>query len=433
MKKRIISLLLALCMILGLAACGNSAAQNSTPPASNPSAPASENSAAPVVSNEKHKIGVANIQEGEAWEIVRTYLETVVGPTFNFEFVISEKISDSNGLIAFMEQCYAAGCDGFINMVTSNDAISQGAHKAEEWGMWFVTQNSAWVEDVADLPHNIGQCGASAEAVGEAYKAAFADVLSDGEKHSVYLFTGAAVGGDRGQGAASHFYSAKGVLEAFQEAYNLTYSQPIADIINNQNPGEVETGDPDVHIYIYPGTNPGDAVTAALPVFQSGDYDIFSGVFAFTAFTNALADVEASLGKNIKVIATAQIEAQTKTGFESKDSTGDTVLNGAVLNDLCIALGINSIELYNAFNGASEAMKDNGKTVLLGARSYAVLGADTYARVEKLNTSPELYVLTGEDLLNLTVARNPNVTWKDLEAKLVEISDLDAMLASKGL
>ena len=421
--KKIIALLLVAVMAFGLVACGG----NNTPAANNGGEAGSNEGLDLSV---HHKIGVATVHSGEAWEIAKNYLDTVVGPTFNMEFIYSEVLSDANGLIAFMEQCYAAGCDGIINLLTQNDGISQGAHKAEEWGIYFVTQNSAWVEEVAELCHNIGHCGASPESVGDAYKAAFKEILSDGQPHSVYLFSGVAVGGDKGQGAASHFYSAVGVLEAFQETYGLTYDKPIADLVNQQDPGEVNTGNPDVHIYLAPGRNPGDAVTAALPVLQTGNYDIFAAVFSFAAFTNAIADVETSLNKDIKVIGTAQIEQQTKTGFETTDPLGNSVLNGAILNDLPLACAINAIELMQAFNGCADAMKDNGKTVLLGVPSFAVLGADTYAKAEMLNTSPELYILTSEDLLALA---QPGVTWKDLEAKLAEIADLDALLTAKGL
>ena len=382
---------------------------------------------------EKYKIAVANIHEGESWEIAHKYMDEVVGPTLNMEFVYSEKLTDANGLINFMDQAYAAGCVGVINMVTQNDAISQGAHKAEDLGLWFITENSAYVEEVSTLPHNLGHLGASPEAVGTAYKTAFKNLLSDGQPHSAYVFSGVAVGGNKGQGAASHYYSAAGILEAFQEAYNLTYEKTIEEMVNTQDPGEVATGNPDVHIYLAPGRNPGDAATAALPVFQNGSYDILAAVFSFSAFTNMLGDVEKSTGRDIKVVGTGQIEKQTKTGFETKDSTGDTVLNAVVLNDIGLALGLKSVMMYNALNGAADAMKDNGKAVFLGVRSWACDSAETYAKMEKLNTSNDLYIVTAEELKALTVTENPNVTWKDIENKLAELSDLDALLAKKGL
>lgn len=437
MMKKFTAIMLSAMLLLVGCSNGNAPANESKEETKEETAAetATEETAAETatVSGGPYKIAVANVHEGESFEIFRKYLDEQVGPALNMSFMYSEKLTDANGLMSFMDQAYAAGCDGILNMVTQNDAISQGAHKAEDWGMWFITENSAYVEDVAGLSHNLGHMGADAQSVGDAYKKAFAEVLGDGEKHSAYIFTGAAVGGNIGQGAASHFYSAQGMLEAFQEAYDLKFEKSIEDIINTQDPGEVATGDPDVHIYLYPGRNPADAVTAALPVLQDGTYDIFAAVFSFSAFTNAIADVETSTGKDIKVLGTAQVEAQTKTGFETTDPTGDTVLNAAIINDLCVAAGLKAVILYNALQGASEQMRDNGKSVFWGVRSYPVLNAETYAKMEKLNTAPELYIMTGDELKELTVDVNPDVTWKDFENVLEEISDLDALLAKKGL
>ena len=420
--KKLAKIMLSASLAFGLVACsgsGNSGSQQGSGESSKPT--------------EKYKIAVANIHEGEVWEDARKYLDTVVAPTLNMEFMYSEKLTDANGLINFMDQAYAAGCVGMVNMVTQNDAISQGAHKAEELGMWFSTQNSAYVEDVCELPHNLGHVGASPEAVGAAYKKAFKNLLSDGKPHSAYVFSGVAVGGNKGQGAASHYYSAAAILEAFQEAYGLKYEKTIEDLVNTQDPGEVATGNPDVHIYLAPGRNPGDAATAALPIIQNGSYDILAAVFSFSSFTNRISDVEKSTGRNIKVVGTSQIDTQTKTGFGTIDSTGDTVLNAAVLNDIGLATAMNCIQIYNALNGAADAMKENGKTVILGVRSWSCDSAETYSRIEKLNTAPELYILTADELKALTVTENPNVTYKDLEQKLIEEEDLEALLNKKGL
>ena len=121
--KKIIALLLAVVMVFGLAACGGTSADNGSGTESG----TESGTATGLDLSVHHKVGVATVHEGEAWEIAKTYLETVVGPTFNMEFIYSEVLHDANGLIAFMEQCYAAGCDGIVNLVTSNDAIAQGA------------------------------------------------------------------------------------------------------------------------------------------------------------------------------------------------------------------------------------------------------------------------------------------------------------------
>ncbi|MGN1331496.1 MAG: hypothetical protein ACI4V0_01885 [Lachnospiraceae bacterium] len=430
--KKITSLLLTLAMVLSLlSGCTNAASKSSS---GTDTTGGKEESSAAVSSESKgdtYKIAVATIMEGETWEAQKSYYENVVGPALNMEFMFSEKLADANGLVDFMERAYAAGCVGLINFVTSNDAISQGARKAEEWGMWFVTQNSALNEEVAELTYNLGHCGASAQGMGTAYANAFDKLLSDGENHSVFIFSGAAVGGASGQGAASHYYSVEGILQAMQDKYDLTYEKSIDEIINNQNPGEVATGNSDIKIYIYPGVDFAAATTAVQTQFQTGDYDIFAAVLSYSAFTNAISDVEGSLGKNIKIIGTASIEAQTATGFETIDSQNDTMLNAAVINPLNNANGICAVILYNALTGHADAMKDNGKAVLFKVEPWDCMSADIYTNIAQLDTLAETYVLNADDLQALCVENDGSITFQTIEAKLEALADVESIIAEK--
>ena len=378
-----------------------------------------------------YKIGVGTIHEGETWEIQKTYFEEEVGPALNMEFMFSEKLSDANGLVDFMDQAYAAGCDGIISFVTSNDAVAQGSRKAEEMGIWFVTQNSALNTQVQTVEHNLGHCGASATGMARAYSEAITELLSDGEYHSIFIFSGAAVGGAIGQGAASHYYTVEGILEAMQEKYGLVYESSIDDIINNQNPGEVATGNPNVKIYIYPGTNVTAALTAVQTQFQNGPYDMFAATFRYSSFTNALADVEKSTGKNIKILGTVSIEKQTITGFATKDTFGDSVLNAAVLNPLNIQNGMCAVIMYNALTGHADAMKADGKTILFKVEPWFCKDAETYEKISVLDTTHETYILNADDLHALCIDRNPSVTYKDIEAKLAELADINSIIANK--
>lgn len=390
-----------------------------------------ESSGSGAAKAEKYKIALATIHEGEIWEIQKKYFEEEVGPALNMEFMISERLQDANALIDFMERAYAAGCVGILNYVTQNDAVAQGARRAEEWGMWFITQNSAINKEVADIPHNLGHCGASATGMGSAYERAFDDILNDGQNHSLFIFAGAAVGGAIGQGAASHYYSVQGMLQAMQKRYGLTYDRSIDAIINNQNPGRVSTGNPDVNIYIYPGLNPADAAVAAQTQFQNGSYDIFAAVFSYSSFANALSDIEKSQNRNIKIIGTASIEKQTATGFSTIDSQGDTLLNAAVINPLNVQNGMAMAILYNAITGHADAMKDGGQAVLFKVEPWACMGATVYDGISKLDKSPATYVINGADLKNLCIENNPSVTFRTIENRLSELADVNKIIAEK--
>ena len=95
-----------------------------------------------------------------------------------------------------------------------------------------------------------------------------------------------------------------------------------------------------------------------------------------------------------------------------------------------MALGIKCIMLKHAFEGRADAMKEDGKTVFMGVRSWAVNGTEVYEKMEKLNTTPELYILSADQLEKFA---KEGTTWKDLDNFLEEVSDVDKLLTMKGL
>ena len=369
------------------------------------------------------KVGVANIMTGESLEAIKNYYNNEVAGTLNMEFTISENLSnDASSLVNFIDQCYAAGCEGIINMITGTEAVEQGAQKCEQYGMWFATNNSAVAKNVAGLSHNIGHCGADPVGMEEAYKKAFQTICADGENHSVFMYTCAAPG----MTAASHYYSAVGVLEAMKEVYGLTYTNSIEDIVNSQDPGEVAHDKMDsVHIYLCPGmdfSNFAQYVTAAQTQLQTGNYDIFAACANWANFTEAIKGCEASTGKSIKVVGTMNIEDQTKTGL------GDGTIAAAIINPLNVANGVLAAMIYNASNGQGEAMKDGGNAVLLGVKPWAVMSASDYDIIANLDKEVGKFVLGGNGLKALTSIANPSVTYKDMNNTLATLADINAVV-----
>lgn len=383
-----------------------------------------------------YKIAVATIHEGENWEIQKKYFEEEVGPALNMEFMFSEKNSnDAAALMEFMAKAYASNCDGVINLCTSSDAVAQAVTYAEEHDMYFVTQSSAIASTVSDVDINMGHLGASSTGMGSAYKEAYKNTLSDGEDHKIFIFSGAAVGGATGTGASSHYYSVQGILEAIQESYGLTYTKTIDEIINTQDPGEVAisnyNGHDGVKIYIYPGDDTTPVITSLQAQLQANGYDIFTAVFSFSQFLPTITEYETEYKKDVKVFATASIENQTETAFSTLDPLGNSQLNGAILNPLNPANGLNAVQLYNGLTGHGDVMKDNGEAVLFKVQPWVCMSAETYENIGKLDKSHETYVLNGDELQELLVENNSSVTYKDIEAKLEEIGDVNNVIAKK--
>lgn len=375
---------------------------------------------------EKHIVGVAFQQVSSDTEIQKRYYTDELGPALGMEFIFSEAIKDTESLVTFIENCYAKGAVGIINFYTAGRG--RGAEVADQYQMYFITQASKLDDATKDLEYNLGNCGASVDGMARAYTAAMESVLSDGKNHSVIMSTVAAVG----QVAASHYYSTYAMLETMQKQYNLNYAKTIDEIINTDTPGEVDTGNPDIKIFLVPGSDNDKTLATISTPLQSGDYDIFVAVNAYANYTSAIAEVERAKNMDIKIVATASIEAQTQTGFNTMDPLGNPILNAVILNPLNVANAFGAVAIYNALNGGAEALKDaDGNAAQLFVNPWPCPDAETYANIAKLDTSSETYVVNANDLQRLMITSNPDANHDSFAEYLMELADINAIIAEK--
>lgn len=378
---------------------------------------------------EKPLIAVASMRAGARFADERKYYENVVGPTLGWDFLFYEGVDDLETLLNFMEGAYAMGAKGVLNYYTPGTL--KGAELAEELGMFFSTQASRLpnFEEGSSQAYNLGNVGASVEGVASAYKQAFEALLSDGQNHSVIIYTVLAPD----KRAASHYYSTEAILKAMQEHYELVYSDSIDALINNYIPGEIETGNPDVKIFLCPGSNNEAAQSNINVPLHSGDYDVFVTFTNFHTFMGSIAEVEETTQKDIKVIATVNTGENTYKGFHNQDIFGNPVLNTAIINPLNVASGISAAMMYNALNGDPAAMQLDGKPAQLFVIPWLCPDAQTYDKVEGLETSQGTsYVIDREDLEALLVTNKPDVTVQDMEDKLEQLGDIDQVISSKA-
>jgi hypothetical protein len=217
-----------------------------------------------------------------------------------------------------------------------------------------------------------------------------------------------------------------------QAHYGLVYSDSIEALINNYIPGEIETGNPDVKIYLCPGSNNEAAQSNVNVPLYTGDYDVFVSFSNFHTFMGAVAEVEEIYQKDIKVISTVNTGENTYRGFHTQDIFGNPVLNTAIINPLNVAGGISAAMMYNALNGDPAAMQLDGKPAQLFVIPWLCLDAQTYEKVEGLETSHGTsYVIDREDLEELLVTNNPDITVQDMIEKLNQLGDIDQLILSK--
>jgi hypothetical protein len=112
------------------------------------------------------------------------YLKEYVGPALNVEFMFSEAVDNADKLMTFMENAYAAGCQGIINY--QNSSIPQAIAKANELGMYIVT-HARFVEENKTLPYNMGFVNGGGLNVSKAFGELVRDLVNDGQRHSIII------------------------------------------------------------------------------------------------------------------------------------------------------------------------------------------------------------------------------------------------------
>lgn len=396
MKKRILALIAMVLCLAMLTACGGGATGGNE---------GGENQPAASGEMKSMKIGFATNSVGEAFVQMKKAFDEEIGPALNIEFMYSEEIKDAGALTTFIENAYAAGCDGIIcNYSNSND---QGAALCNDLGMYFVGIASADPKENTTMPYYVSTTGASAAGYGESYADAINAIVGDGEEHSIIILTGAAC-----YGATSAIEGSAGTLRALQDIYGLTYDVSPDELALVSVQTEA-TNDKGVKITIVPGMQ--DLATVVSPLLQTGEYDVVVGTNdVYSNLNVAISEVETALGMNIKMVSKNAFSDTIGKAINSTDSTGAQTVDGVVCDGTFERIAA-VIVLRNAFDGYAEQMR-NGENCsrIPGMRPLVVTTAEEYNFLAG-SEIPYSFV-TVEDVLSLCCAKNPEITWADIDA-----------------
>lgn len=424
--KKFVSLMLALAMILVFATACNTQSPTTTQPTGATSITTGSETASPTTQGKPLKIAVAfaNVSNSELAQ--KAYLETYIGPAFNVEFMFSETLKDTDAMITFMENAAASGCEAIMNF--QSDATEQAAAKAEELGMYIITNTNTIPESVASLPHNMGCIGTSVPTTASLFSEVVEYLIADGKPHNVLIVSGGASLGNN-----QHRESTIAILQTLQESYNLTYDKEIKDIATSKVETEVSTGT-DMKILIFPGYAGSDTYIPSLSaILQRGEYDIVLSTYnVFTQFSVAVDEVERAYNINIKQASIAAIGDATKNSFTTLDVMGNPSLDAAVIKPNAVLVGGMFTILYNALNGHADEIRKDGKASQYHMTNWVVRGADGYATVEKLDVKPETYALKVADIQKLLVSNVATLNYDQIYNAFTSI-DADSIAQASGL
>jgi hypothetical protein len=371
------------------------------------------------------KIAVAFWQIDAQSLLVQKYLKDYLGPAFNTEFMFSEAVTDADALITFMENAYAAGCQGIMNY--QNSSIEQAIAKANELGMWIATQMPANPAN-GDLPYNVGYVSADAASVAKDFGELVTSLVQDGKPHNIIIVSAGA-----GIGNQEHYESTVTILKMLSSIYGMKYEKAVEDLAISRGVTDVNN-DKGIKITLYPGFPTGDTyVTGMSSLLQTGEYDtVLACNAAYARFMVAVNEVERAFKKNIRVSAITSINDQTKNTFSTLDSTGDTSLNSALLMpSVSQAVGLFAL-VYNGITGHSDAVRVNGRGAFYNSPKWKCNNADEYTRIEKINTTSNLWEVNIDEVKQLLVSYNPQANYSSIY-KMLNDQTAQRILAARGL
>jgi hypothetical protein len=375
--------------------------------------------------SQRIKIAVAFWQIDAQALLVQKYLGEYLGPALNTDFMFSEAVADTDAVMTFMENAYAAGCKGIMNY--QNSSIEQIVAKANELGMWIANQNSIMPQN-GELPYNVGNVSADALSVATSFGEMVASLVQDGKPHNVIIVSAGA-----GFGNAEHYESTIAILRMLASVYGLKYEKALEDLAVSRGVTDVNN-DKGIKITIYPGYPAGDTyVTGMSSLLQTGEYDtVLACNAAYAQFMVAVNEVERAFRKNIRVSAITSITDQTKNMFSTIDSTSDTSLNSALLMpSITQAVGLFAL-VYNGITGHSDVIRVNGKGACYNSPKWKCSSADEYTRIEKINSSSNLWEMNIDEVKQLLVPFNPQANYNSIFKALNE-QTAQRILVARGL
>lgn len=372
------------------------------------------------------KIGVSiGEMSNEALERIE-YLTEYIAPYYNVEFIVSEALSSAEAELNFVENAAISGAVGILSFAPTY--YEQVGNKCEELGLYYCVQRTADTSSIDGLQYFCGGFGAKQSSSAAEMKKAAEKFLSDGEKHGILIPTLLAC-----QNNTAHREYATAIMEAVQEAYDLTFEQPIADLVVTGEPMEV-ANDKGIDIYLYPGqVSDEKVITGISAALLTGKYDIVMGAGnVYMQLSQIIDEAERSFNKNIMVASVGELSESLHTAMNTDDCTGNKALDYAVVKSTTVIAGEGFAVLMNGILGDMDVIKPDGTAMKYEALNWGCDGADGLATIEQLDQGADSYVFNYEVIDSLIKKTNPELTNEMITETLNSLT-LEKCLENLGL
>ncbi len=402
--KKTIALLLALVMVFGLVACGNSAPAEPSAPAApaEPAAPAAPaEPAAPAdgiqyaadgrYPAETIKIGFLNYDTtAELYLTLRSYIE-YLQTAFNIEMLWSESISSVEQELAFIEQAAAAGCDAILAFY--NVANEQSVDLCTSLGMYYWGQG---FNEAIQAKHSKNPLYLGSFYVGNAdyqYGKGCVDALVEAGCHKIIIASGGVNFGI--QMFIDRYTGAMDAVKAHQEAgYDI---EVVAEV-----PG-------------FPGTD-GSFESAQTEALNS-DADGLASMLTALMWIQPM-QAAGKFGQ----IKTAAVDVVSPTVV---DMFGAGMYVG-VSAEIADIFGMAIPMVINAMDGHAEQQRNaDGSAPLIDASWWLVTNIEDAAYLAGVESNEGGWVFDIDDIKSVMYAFNEDLTLDDMSALYTAVDAAD--------
>ena len=380
--KRVITLLLALLLCIGIAGCG--ASESPTP----------HNTHEPV-----HKLGVIVYNTGDE-EVVgfREYLQGYIESNFEMvEFLYSDSILREEEELAFSQQACDEGAEGFLSFLSQN--LEEEIALCEKNKAYYLlasgTVSDEAFEAVADNPWFLGMFGPGKpfEFQAGADMARFFVEQRVGNRYFV-LSGGAAVGNEM------HYQRTLGILDTFASAYGLSFPVSREELAKTAAPLTVETEK--LVVTICPGyISRSDALALAEAAYAEGSYDAVLSVLPPAEIVSRVGNtplgvVDSYNTRNLQLFTAGSLK----------------FLVGKYSSMVGPAFAL----MLNAVTGFADDFRDNGRAVRVTQGFWMSSSAEDYNEKYALSSSAAMNAYNFDDLSRVVRIYHPEANLNSLVA-----------------
>ena len=403
--KKFIAVLLALVMIFSLAACSQDGPGAGSPDPSNSNTPAGSGTPAPGGDNglkyledgqkypaETVKIGVPLYDTTDSSAIAAKNYFGYLSSQLNLEFIFSEALASPEQEIAFVENCYIAGCKAILG---SYDVIGHTIiDTCAEYDMYYLMGPSDIARMQGDLyeqyKNNEYWLGGYTQGDMNYYagRACAEYLIEKGVKKCCYASGGANLGVE--------------MFVRLQQGFN----EAIA-----------EAGY-DMDVIELPGFPNDEWFAQQAAILADPDLEAVTGLATPNFWAQPLAN--AGRGDILLVSSSGGFDETNLKALE--DGVLDFVnLGNMEEQGMCIVM------LLNALNGDMDMVKPNGVVELIDANLWCFDNYEDCKAVYDLTTGTE-HLFDINDICSLIKELNPNATFDDLRT-MYSVTNIDEILA----